>query len=276
MAAAILPCMPPLRPHGVALRYPVGVRLEDWLMPEDTVPESVVHNEAALHLDLLLRAWIVRTGRAARVARNLAIRFLEAHPRVGIDPDVCLVEPVPEDFQTAGSLRLWQPGHQPPPLCIEVVSTHHPNKDYTTIQDRYAALGAGEVVIFDPTLAGPRALGGPVHLQLWRRDPVGVLDRVAFGNDPVYSEVLDAWLVPQGPLVEIAHDRQAERPWLTGEAHERAEKERERAEKEHERAEKERERAEKERERAEKERERAARLDLEERLAELEARLIRH
>ena len=32
---------------GVALRYPVAPRLEDWVIPEGNVPESVPHNDAA-------------------------------------------------------------------------------------------------------------------------------------------------------------------------------------------------------------------------------------
>jgi hypothetical protein len=247
---ATLSLVIPSRPCGVALRYPVGVRLEEWLIPEGTVSESVVHDQAALHLQLLLRAWIDRTGRSARVARNLAIRFLESHPGVGIDPDLCLVDPVPEGFGDLGSLRLWQPGHAPPPFCIEVASTQHPNKDYTSIQDRYAALGCQEVAIFDPTLAGPRSLGGPVFLQLWRRDALGVLERASFGAEPAYSQVIDAWLVPDGRVLEIADDRDGKRRWLTGEALVQFE-------------------------RVEKEREHAARLDLERRLAELQAQLRR-
>jgi Uma2 family endonuclease len=282
MAFATLAGVEPAHPisprkSGIALRYAVPLsldetRLESWLIPEGTVPESVVHDEAAQHFRLLLECWIERTGRSAVVGRNLAIRFYESHPRIGIDPDVCLIEPQPEGFADLESLRLWHADHAPPPFCLEVVSKHHPNKDYTAIQDRYAALGAAEVAVFDPTLAGPKALGGPALLQLWRRDELGVLERVAFGSDPAYSTVLDAWLIPESRLLRIAEDRAGTRLWPTAAERERAEKERERAEKERERAEKERERAEKERERAEKERERAARLELEQRLLELERR----
>jgi hypothetical protein len=172
-----------------------------------------------------------------------------------------------------GSLCLWKPGHHPPSLCIEVVSTAHPHKDYSSIQDRYALIRTKELVVFDPLLAGPPSLGGPVPLQLWRSDAAGIFERVHFGEEPVYSRVLEGWLIPRARLLHIADDPRGEQLWLTGEQLERAERERERAEKERERAEKERERAEKERERAEKEHERAAREELERRVRDLEERL---
>jgi len=263
---------------AVALRYPVAPRLEDWVLPEGTVPESAVHDAAAQRLRLVLEAWAARRrevspeGPAVQIARNLAVRWLEGAPQVGIDPDVCVLCPPPPEGPLVESLCLWRPGHHPPRISFEVVSRNHPHKDYVALHERYAAMGTGELVVFDPLLAGPRALGGPVALQLWRRDDSGALERVHFGSGPAYSEVLDAWLLPREHHLDLASDRDGERRWRTEEEHQRAEKERERAEKERERAEKERERAEKERERAEKERERAARLELERRLTELERR----
>ena len=127
--------------------------------------------------------------------------------------------------------------------------------------------------MFDPQLAGPKALGGPVSLQVWRRDPTGVLERAYFGPGPAYSEVLRVWVFVKGHQLALAFDREGERQLYTLEEKERSEKERERSEKERERSEKERERAEKERERTEKERERTARIELEQRVAELERKL---
>jgi Uma2 family endonuclease len=250
-----------MRTAGISIRYPVRRNLEAWVLPDGPVPQSIPHDDAAEHLRRVLSAWAPRSGRDVKIARDLAVRWIEEFPRTGIDPDVCLLEPPPADFEQLESLRLWRPGHAPPALCFEVVSANHPHKDYVDIQDRYADMGTYELVVFDPLLAGRRALGGPVSLQIWRRDATGLLDRVHFGNEPAFCEVLAAWLVPAGRLLQIADDRAGKRCWPTGEEHERAEKERERAEKE--------------RERAEKERERAAREALERRVAELEARATR-
>ena len=214
---------------AVAVRYPVRPRLEEWVLPEGTVPESVLHDAVAERLKLLLSAWAQHVERPVWVARNLAIRWLEKTPSIGIDPDVCVLDPPPDGIEDLGSLCLWKPGHKAPPLCIEVVSANHPHKDYAAIQDRYAAMGTRELVVFDPLLAGPSSLGGPVALQLWRHDDVGLFERVHFGSSPVFSETLDAWFLPEGRVLAIANDKHGAQPWLTKEEQERAEKERERA-----------------------------------------------
>jgi len=236
---------------AILVRYPVRPASEAWVLPEGPVPESTTHDAAVTRLVLLLEAWASHSRPSARIARNLAVRWLKDAPTLGIDPDVSVIEPAPPEAHLR-SLRTWEPGHVPPELAFEVVSESHPYKDYATIQDRYAALGVHELVVFDPLLAGPAALGGPVRLQIWRRNDAGVLERVHFGDGAAFSEQLGAWLHPTSSTLEIADDREGRIRWQTGE---------------------ERERTEKERERTEKERERAARLAAERRVAELEKRL---
>jgi len=236
----------------VSVRYPVPTTPAAWVLPEGTVPESPVHHDVAHRLTLLLEDWAARQTEPMRVLRNLALRWLEEYPQTGIDPDVCLLAPPPPDLDECGSLCTWKPGHTPPPLCLEIVSSNHPYKDYVALQDRYAALGTRELVVFDPLLAGPRSLGGPVALQVWKRDVSGVLERVHFGNVPAYSDVLDAWLVPEGRKLHISDDRAGTKRWTT--PAERAQAGAERAQAD----------AERERERSE---------DLERRLRELEEKL---
>jgi hypothetical protein len=218
-----------LPPATVSIRYPVRPSPEAWVIPEGTVPEAPIHDEVAERLKLLLKAWAAREGTKLRIARNLALRFYEQDHRLGIDPDVCVLAPPPEDLDELGSLCLWKPGHFPPSICFEVVSLNHPNKDYVAIQDRYAALGTRELVVLDPTLAGPKSLGGPVPLQLWRRDPTGSFTRLHFGDAPVYSEALEGWIHLNGREVSISEDRAGKRPWLTDADHARADAERARA-----------------------------------------------
>lgn len=236
----------------VQLRYSVGVVPDSWVLTEDKVPESTVHNDVAKRLELLLDAWAARTPRSVRIARNLAVRFIEKAPRIGIDPDVCVLEPAPAEHDIT-SLRLWHPGHVAPRLCFEIVSANHPHKDYREIQDRYAAMGTSELIVFDPQLVGPEALGGPVPLQKWVRTG-SLFEREAFGDAPVYSAVLSAWVIARGERLVIADDRAGASAW-----HTEAELAKSSARKE----------------RAEKERERALRLELEREIAELRAKASR-
>jgi hypothetical protein len=292
----------------VSLRYPVHPNPEAWVIPEGPVPESTAHQLAVYRIYCLLLSWSRRMqgARSIRIGQELAVRWLEQHPRTGIDPDVCVLDPAPTDFDDLTSLRLWEPGRVPPRLAIEVVSASHPYKDYVAIQERYAAMGVEELLVFDPLLQGPRSLGGPVALQMWRRDATLSFERVHFGDEPVHSLVLDAWCIPDGRNLHIADDRSGTALWPTDsdllkaaeavaaravaettvakmearqakQEAERAEAEAERATAEAERATAEAERASAEAERAtaEAERERQAREELERRLRELEAKLPR-
>jgi hypothetical protein len=256
----------------VSVRYPVPTTPAAWVLPEGTVPESPVHHDVAHRLTQLLEGWAARQPEPVRVLRNLALRWLEEHPRTGIDPDVCVLAPPPPDLDECGSLCLWRAGHLAPPLCFEIVSANHPYKDYVDLQDRYAALGTRELVVFDPLLAGPRSLGGPVALQVWKRDVTGGLERVHFGHGPAYSDVLDAWLVPDGRKLQLADDRAGSKRWTTPAERAQADAERAQADAAHAHAEAERAHAEAERAQAEVERERERREDLERRLRELELR----
>jgi hypothetical protein len=292
MQAILTPTMQSLA--VVSLRYPVRPNPEAWVIPEGPVPESTAHQTAVYRIYCLLLSWARRVGahRPVRIGQELAVRWLEQYPKTGIDPDVCVLEPAPADFDDLTSLRLWEPGRLPPRLAIEVVSGSHPYKDYAAIQERYAAMGVEELLVFDPLLHGPRALGGPVPLQLWRRDSTLSFERVHFGSEPVHSLVLDGWFIAEGRALHVANDRSGTQRWPTDtdllvaaegvaaravaestvarmearqakEAAERANAEAERASAEAERA------------NAEAERERQARQELERRMRELEGKLSR-
>jgi Uma2 family endonuclease len=245
---------------GVDLVVEVPRWSERWVLEDDViVPESSEHEAAIALLKDILRAWVARTARDAAVYANLAVRWSEEHPTIGVDPDVCLVEPAPPEPKLQ-SLLTWAPGHHAPRVAIEVVSRKTAKKDYTDGPQKYAASGTRELWVFDPERRGRGWTGGPWTLQVWRRSPEGSFRQVFKGNAPAYSEELGVWLVVTdgGTRLRIADDAAGERLWLTGEESERA------------RAESERARAESERARAESERARADALAAE--LAALRAR----
>jgi Uma2 family endonuclease len=230
----------------VGVHYAVPARRTDeaWELPDETMPESVLHDDVVELLKALLAFWArgtTATASKAFVARNLAIRWDEDHPKVGVDPDVCVLRPAPPNVQDLGSVRTWVPGHNAPILAIEVVSESNPRKDYAIAPDKYAASGTGELWIFDPLLAGPAAHGGPHRLQLWSRRPDGDLVRIYAGDGPTFSPVMEAWLVvvDEGRRLRIADDQAATRFWMTGEESERVARESERVARESERVAKE-------------------------------------
>lgn len=236
-----------MEPRLVELAYRVPIGRSEWELSGETMPESVVHDQAVELLRAIL-AWWARGRDDVRVARNLAIRWDEALPQVGVDPDLCVLSPAPPEGVDLRSVRTWRPGHAPPRLAIEVVSETNPHKDYHVAPDKYAACGVGELWIFDPLLCGPTSHGGPFRMQVWQRDATGRLVRTYAGDGPAHSEYLGAHLVAvnDGIALRIASDAEATRFWLTAEEAERAAKEAERTAKEAAVAEMEAARAEKE------------------------------
>jgi Uma2 family endonuclease len=225
----VLPCFTEMRdpdasraPQGVFVRHRVPGFSDEWVIGPP-VPEAPWHDRAAELLKALLLHWVARTARDAAVFRNLAIRVNPNLRNVGFDPDVCVVEPAP---QLRSSLRLWEPGHTVPSFVAEVVSPGHPHKDYAEIPDQCAAVGVRELVVFDPLLVGPKALGGARRIQVWRRTETGDFDRVAAGEGPFESEYLGAFLVAKDDeCLRIADDAAGARLWPTPEEAERAQKE---------------------------------------------------
>jgi Uma2 family endonuclease len=222
-------------------RHEVVPDLDGWVLTEELVPESVPHEYLTQWLKELLLAWAERCGRSVLVARNLAVRWDEQHPRIGIDPDVAVVEPPPPGARDLHSLRLWKPGHVAPLLAVEVVSENHPYKDYVIAPEKYAACGVGELWVLDPMMVGPRAHGGPHRIQVWRWLDEDRLAQVYAGEGPAWSEVVQAWVhaVDGGRSFAICNDEAGTQRWLTPYEIERAAKEAERAAKEAERAAKE-------------------------------------
>ena len=216
----------------------------DWDLPEETMPQSTNHNDAINLIEAIL-VWWARSQPNTRVVRDLSIRWMQDHPNVGLNPDICLLRPAPPSDTNANenlrSVRTWEPGHTVPILTIEVVSETNPRKDYEVVPEKCDASGTKELCVFDPFLAGPRGKGGPHLLQLWRRDANGDFNQVYAGEGPVYSRTLNGYfiVVDEGYKLRISDDEAGLQLWPTSEevrceseAIERSAKEVERAAKE--------------------------------------------
>lgn len=220
----MLPCLVMLAANTqhrrIGLLYQVEPYPQSWMIEDDEkVPQSRPHHLRGNRLEQLLLGWKARTGRDVQVGRELALRWDEAHPQVGVDPDVYVVEPPPPEGDEVMSLKTWQTGHHPPLLAVEVVSKSRPGKDYSSSPLKYAAAGARELWVFDPELVGPRAQEGPFRIQVWRRDEEGNFTRVYAGEGPVYAAAIDAWVfaVDEGRSLALADDEAGTRWWRTPE-----------------------------------------------------------
>ena len=136
--------------------------------------------------------------------------------RVGVDPDVIVVDPAPPEGQALKALRVWSPEHNPPKLAIEVVSETNAAKDYLEAPARLARLGAEELWIFDPELHGPTQTGGPFPLQIWRKTHNPTTMRCTHaGPTPGYSPALGAWaIITVDGHLRIADDANGDQIWL--------------------------------------------------------------
>lgn len=213
----------------VGLRMVVEEPPGRWLLEEESVPETPLHDAIIQLLLLVLQEWARREQRDALVTSNLGCRWDPGDARVGIDPDVVVVEPAPPEGEQLKTLRVWEPGHAAPRVAVEVVSENTAEKDYLDAAARCARLGARELWVFDPLLQGPTGTGGPFQLQVWRvrdadGDPASELERVHAGPAPAYSEELGAWLVVTdgGARLRPARDRDGREPWPTSEEREAA------------------------------------------------------
>jgi Uma2 family endonuclease len=206
----------------VTVRYVVQDERASWELTEATMPESVLHDAAVTLLKSSLDVWAARAG-SVLVVRNLAVRWSQANPRIGVDPDVAVLSPIPPEGSRLRSVRTWEAGHAAPRVAVEVVSETKPRKDYVIVPDKYAASGTRELWVFDPLLSGPRSHGGPFRLQVWSRDAAGALSRVYAGEGPTPSAELGAHLVVAdgGHTLRLADDAEGTRLWPTGEEVER-------------------------------------------------------
>ena len=276
-ARGVLSSAPMVPVSRVIHRSEIVVDPERWVLPEGTVPETKPHANESGRFEQVFRRWADVTERNVLVARNLAVRWDRKRWKIGVDPDVCLIEPPPPEGERVQSLRLWEPGHVPPLLAVEIVSAGHPYKDYHEAPVKYAACNTGELWILDADLVGPRASGGPYRIQVWRKLDDHQFGRVYAGEGPAWSEAVQGWVrySSEERSFWISSDKAGRKRWLTPEEAERKEKEAAQRKARAERKAKQEERKAREAAQRKAEEERKAREAAEARVRELEARLAR-
>ena len=203
----------------------------------------------------------------ARVGVDAFFAWVREHPLVRVSPDIYVLrdapDPLPSSFQT------WMPGAGPPVVAFEVVSQQW-RKDYDDNPQKYAQLGAHELVIFDPAAArGASSVEERVAFQVYRRTDDGLFVRAEAGHGPVRCKSLDCYVVATetaaGAGFRLTYDPEGQQ--LVPTDAERALQERDEAARQRDEAARQRDEAARQRDE-----ERDARLALEARIRELEAR----
>ncbi len=179
-------------------------------------------------------------------------------PLVRVSPDVYTLaahpgEPLPKSFQTG------LPGRTPPIFALEIVSDEW-KEDYDDGPQKYALLGASELVVFDADAARGDARPPRVPFQVFRRTADGAFVQAHRGAGPVRAETIDSWLVATAThdtnrLLRLARD--AAGADLVPTSRERADAEAQRADDGNRRADEEKRRADEEKRRADEEKRRA-------------------
>ncbi len=195
------PTRPPMSLQVQRMRrgQPPAQRI-DWsswyLSEEDDMGQPPEHDIAINSLRNLMARFLAECGpKHSFVGSDAFFAWVPHQPRVQISPDIYVLDhppdPLPKRFET------WQPGHHPPRFALEVVSDDW-RKDYTEGPQKYAQLGALELVIFDPDCRRAPPSQHRVLFQVFRRMDDGLLVEVARGDGPVYLEQVGAWLVGTG------------------------------------------------------------------------------
>lgn len=192
------------------LGTPEEVDWSSWILTdEDDMGQHPRQSEAIRVFRDVAVSRLAELGRErAFVGTDAFFAWVEAEPLVRVSPDVFVLTERPEPLPP--SWQLWRAGHAPPQLAVEIVSEDW-KKDYEDAPQKYAQLGAEELVIFDPDAVDrepPRP--GRCAIQVFRRSSDGLFLRVHAGTEPARIQTLEAFAVVArteiAPVLRLAYD----------------------------------------------------------------------
>jgi hypothetical protein len=137
----------------------------------------------------LLARFLAERGERAFVGADQFIYWVQHEPTRSVAPDVYVLPGVDPEIEI-DCWKVWET-EVVPSFAFEVVS-RDVRKDYEVTPTRYAELGTGELIIFDPKfdVGADRS-----RWQVYRREPRRGFVRIVTTNaDRVRSMVLGCWL----------------------------------------------------------------------------------
>jgi Uma2 family endonuclease len=161
---------------------------------EDDVGEGLLQRLISELFRPLLARFLAERGERALVGADQLIYWVQHEPTTCVSPDVYVLPGVDPSLVPA-CWKTWETGVVPS-FALEIVSRHGRGKDYERAPLRYAELGVGELVIFDPDFAGSAER---IRWQVYRPMPGRGFVRVLRTNaDRIRSSALRCWLVSSG------------------------------------------------------------------------------
>ena len=166
-------------------------RLEAVHYPEtDDMGEHLLQRFIAEVLRPLIAQWMRREHRVAFAGADTFFYFEEGNPKRYRAPDVYVIDGVSQDAPEVGSWKTWE-GNRPS-FALEIVGDDY-KQDYLDAPADYDAMGAKELVIFDPWATAKSRKR--VRWQVFRRvAKKGFVCVESSMGDRVYCASLGAWL----------------------------------------------------------------------------------
>jgi hypothetical protein len=137
----------------------------------------------------LVERWLQGLGREAHTGADQFFYFREGDPTARRAPDVYVIDGIPQDRPEVGVWKTWE-GFRPA-FALELCGDRW-QKDYDEAPNDYDAMGADEVVIFDPgaTARSRRR----ERWQVLRRGPLGLRKVTSEKGDRVFVRALGCFL----------------------------------------------------------------------------------
>jgi Putative restriction endonuclease len=157
----------------------------------DDMGEPTLQISISILLLALIERWLAARGKPAFVGMDTFFYWRQFVPTDSVAPDVYVLPGVPLDVRPR-CWKVFETG-KVPSFAFEVVSVDV-EKDYLVSARRYDALGAKELVVFDPEASSSKSKDRLVW-QVFRRVGKRGLVRVDASNgDRVRSRSLGCWL----------------------------------------------------------------------------------
>ena len=166
----------------------------------DKMGESSLQRSIAELLRPLLARVLAELGVKAFVGADQFMYYQQYAPTLSVSPDVYVMPDFDQGIEVE-CWKLWETGVAPS-FALEIVSRTNPRKDTERAPLRYDAMGAKELVIFDPKFRGRDRIRWTVYRRLPKR---GLVRVEATNADRIYSKSLRLWLrvVGEGAAMRV-------------------------------------------------------------------------